>query len=92
MALLKLATMNIFTGNGTGLLIWATVSSPLFELLWEEGFFSLLIGAISGQSCKLAGFMFAVDNMDLIVWTQATSQWRWHYTCKLQWPHGKSCS
>jgi len=53
-------------GNGTGPQIWAAVSLPLFDILRSEGFLALLIGAISGQSCKLAGFAF-VDNTDLIV-------------------------
>jgi len=53
-------------GNGVGLQIWAAISSPLFEILWSEGFFALLIGVISGHSQNLAGFAF-VDNTDLIV-------------------------
>jgi len=42
------------------------MSSALFDILCSNGFFTLLIGAISGQSWKLAGFAF-VDNTDLIV-------------------------
>jgi len=53
-------------GNGAGPQIWAAVSSLLFDILRSDGFFALLIGAISGQCRKLAGFAF-VDDMDLIV-------------------------
>jgi len=53
-------------GNGAGPQIWAAVSSPLFDILQSDGFFTLLIGAISGHKRKLAGFAF-VDNTDLIV-------------------------
>jgi len=59
-------------GNGTGPQIWAAVSSPLFDILRSEGFIALLIGAISGQSRKLAGFAF-VDDTDLIVTDSADS-------------------
>jgi len=60
-------------GNGAGPQIWAAVSSPLFEILRSEGFFALLIGAISGQSRKLAGFAF-VDDTDLIVTDEGDSE------------------
>jgi len=52
-------------GNGAGPQIWAAVSSPLFDILRSDGFFALLIGAISGYKWKLAGFAF-VDDTDLI--------------------------
>jgi len=53
-------------GNGVGPQIWAAISSPQFDILQSEGFFALLIGAISGHSRKLAGFAF-VNDTDLIV-------------------------
>jgi len=53
-------------GNSAGPQIWAAVSSPLFELLQQEGFFAYIIGAISLTSQKLSGFAF-VDNTDLCV-------------------------
>jgi len=52
-------------GNGAGPQIWAVVSSPLFDILRSDGFFALLIGAISSQRRQLAGFAF-VDDTDLI--------------------------
>jgi len=53
-------------GNGAGPQIWAAVSSPLFELLKQQGFFANIIGAISLHSWKLSGFAF-VDDMDLCI-------------------------
>jgi len=53
-------------GNGAGPQIWAAVSSPLFELLQQQGFFAHIIGAISLHARKLTGFAF-VDDTDLCV-------------------------
>jgi len=53
-------------GNGAGPQIWAAVSSPLFELLQQQGFFANIIGAISLHTRKLMGFTF-VDDTDLCV-------------------------
>ncbi len=53
-------------GNGAGPSIWAAVSSPMFEIMRQEGFYALLQGAISLQSCTIAGFAF-VDDTDLCV-------------------------
>jgi len=53
-------------GNGVGPQIWAAVSSPLFELLQQQGFFAQIIGSISLHSRKLSSFAF-VDDTDLCV-------------------------
>jgi len=53
-------------GNGAGPQIWAVVSSPLFDILRSDGFFALLIGAISSYKWRLAGFAF-IDDTNLIV-------------------------
>ncbi len=53
-------------GNGAGLQIWAAVSSPLFELLQQHGFFAHIIGTILLYARKLTGFAF-VDDTDLCV-------------------------
>jgi len=34
-------------GNGAGPQIWAVVSSPLLELMQQDGFFMTIIGAFS---------------------------------------------
>jgi len=53
-------------GNGAGPQIWAAVSTPLFEILREEGFVATFICTLSKQQQQLAGFAF-VDDTDLIV-------------------------
>jgi len=37
----------ISQGNGTGPSIWAAVSSPMFNIMCQHGFFALMRGAIS---------------------------------------------
>ncbi len=59
-------------GNGAGPSIWAAVSSPMFEVMRQEGFYALLQGAISLQYRTIAGFTF-VDDTDLCV-THPTDQ------------------
>jgi len=53
-------------GNRAGPPIWVAVSSPMFEIMHHNGFYALLMGAISQQSQKVAGFAI-VDDMDLCV-------------------------
>jgi len=53
-------------GNGTGLQIWATVCTPLFDLMQLDGFVANICSTVSGQSLQLAGFAF-VDDMDLCI-------------------------
>jgi len=53
-------------GNGAGPQIWAAVSTPLFEILREEGFVAMFICALSKTQRSMAGFAF-VDDTDLIV-------------------------
>jgi len=53
-------------GNGAGPQIWAAVSTPLFEILRQEGFVATFICALSKQHRTMAGFAF-VDDTDLIV-------------------------
>jgi len=45
-------------GNGAGPSIWAVVSSPMFDIMRQDGFYTLLIGAISLQQHQVAGFAF----------------------------------
>jgi len=53
-------------GNGAGPQIWAAVSSPLLEMMKEDCFFAMLVGAFSLTSWLLVGFVF-VDDTDLCV-------------------------
>jgi len=58
--------VGIGQSNGAGLQIWAAVSTPLFNILRQEGFLATIICAISRQSQTIGGFAF-VDDTDLIV-------------------------
>jgi len=53
-------------GNGAGPAIWAAVSSPLFEIMQEDGFLATVICAMSLLECSFTGFAF-VDDTDLCV-------------------------
>jgi len=53
-------------GNGMGPPIWAAVSSPMFDIMQQDGFYALLTGAISCQQRKILGFTF-VNDTDLCV-------------------------
>jgi len=50
--------------NGAGSPIWEAVSSPMFEIMCQDCFYALLMGAISHQQCQISGFAF-IDNTDL---------------------------
>ena len=63
----------ICQGNGAGPAIWACVSSPLFEILREEGYGVQHTSPISGVLFNLAGFAF-VDDADLIQSMQNQSE------------------
>jgi len=39
----------IVQGNGAGPAIWAAVSSPMFKIMRQDGFYALKQGAISLQ-------------------------------------------
>ncbi len=58
--------MGIGQGNGAKPPIWAVVSSPMFNVLWQEGFYALIIGAISHLQHKSARFAF-IDDTNLCV-------------------------
>jgi len=59
-------TAGIGQGNGAGPSIWAAVSSPMFDVMRQEGFYALLTGAISLAQHQCVGFAF-VDDTDLCV-------------------------
>jgi len=53
-------------GNGAGPQIWAAVSSPMFDLMRQDGFYAHIVAAISRRAKTLVGFAF-VDNTDLCI-------------------------
>jgi len=53
-------------GNGASPHIWVAVSSPLFQILAQEGFLATVICAISKLKYTTVGFGF-VDNVDLCI-------------------------
>jgi len=53
-------------GNGARPSIWAAVSSQMFDIVRQDGFYALLTGAISQLQRKVSGFFF-VDDTDLCV-------------------------
>jgi len=56
----------ISQGNGAGPQIWAAVSSPLFQILTEDGFIAQVLCAILAHEYSLSGFGF-VDDVDLCI-------------------------
>jgi len=52
-------------GDGDGPALWAAISSPLLEILREQGFGIEFLSAISSEILVLAAFGF-VDDMDYI--------------------------
>ena len=60
-------------GNRAGPQIWAAVSTPLFQILAEEGYLAMIICTISRHKHSLVGFGF-VDNTDLCVTVKDNQQ------------------
>jgi len=52
-------------GNRAGLQIWAVVSTPILNLLRQEGYGVTFKASISGDKIHFMGYSF-VDNTDLI--------------------------
>lgn len=52
-------------GNGAGPAIWAFISTPLLNILWEHGFGFKFTAPVSGLRIRFAGFAF-VDDTDLL--------------------------
>jgi hypothetical protein len=55
----------VYQGNGAGPVIWAVVSSPVLQILRQEGYEAYFKAAISGEQIRLVGYAF-VDDTDLI--------------------------
>ena len=63
----------VYQGNGAGPVIWAVVSSPLLQILKEEGFGTFFKAGISKTEIRLVGYAF-VDDTDLIQTSKYPSQ------------------
>ncbi len=59
-------TAGIGQGNGAGPQIWVAVSTPLFQILAEEGFLAMIVCAVSIHTRLLVSFGF-VDDTDLCI-------------------------
>ena len=55
----------VYQGNGAGPIIWAVVSSPLLDILREDGYGTFFKTAISRKLIRIVGYAF-VDDTDLI--------------------------
>ena len=55
----------VYQGNGAGPIIWAVVSSPLLQILREDGFGTFFDTSISRKTIRIVGYAF-VDDTDLI--------------------------
>jgi len=65
--------VGIGQGNGMGPAIWVVVSSPLFKIMKEDGFLSLVHCAMSQLSQRIGRFAF-VDDTDLCI--SGLDSWR----------------
>ena len=55
----------VYQGNGAGPIIWAVVSSPLLQILQEDGYGTFFHTALSNKPICIVGYTF-VDDTDLI--------------------------
>ena len=55
----------IYQGNGAGPTIWAVVSSPVMDIMQNEGFGIDVKAPISGEGIQMIGYAF-VDDTDLV--------------------------
>ena len=63
-------------GSGDGPALWAGISSPLFDILRDQGFGFNLMSSITGHNLKLAGFGFVddTDYLQILTPTQSKEQ------------------
>ena len=61
----ELPMQGVYQGNGAGPIIWAVVSSPLLEILQEDGYGTFFQTFISRKPIRIVGYAF-VDDTDLI--------------------------
>jgi hypothetical protein len=55
----------VYQGNGAGPIIWAVISSPLLQIMKEEGFGTFFRTSIMDDKIQLVGYVF-VDDTDLV--------------------------
>ena len=55
----------VYQGNGAGPIIWAVVSSPLLQILQEDGYDTFFHTVLSNKSIRIVGYEF-VNDTDLI--------------------------
>ena len=55
----------VYQGNGAGPIIWAAISSPLLQVLKEDGYGTYFCTALSDKPIRIVGYAF-VDDTDLI--------------------------
>jgi len=65
--------------------IWAVVSTPLFQILTQEGFLAHIMCALSKQRSSMAGFGF-IDNVDLCI-TDTSRQSYFNGFPSMSWPN-----
>ena len=61
----ELPMQGVYQGNGAGPIIWTVVSSPLLQILKEDGFGTFFQTALSNHLIRIVGYAF-VDDTDLI--------------------------
>jgi hypothetical protein len=52
-------------GNGAAPASWAIISTPMLEIMWKRGQYTVFKAFISGEELKIIGFAF-VNNKDLL--------------------------
>ena len=55
----------LYQGNGAGPVVWAVVSSPVLQIMQNEGFGTFFKMSLSGKTIHLVGYAF-VDDTDFI--------------------------
>jgi hypothetical protein len=73
----------VYQGNGAVPIIWAVISSPLLQIMKEEGFGTFFCTSITDDKIQLVGYAF-VDDTDLVQTGktgQETAQKCW-FRCK----------
>ena len=53
----------LYQGNGAGPVVWAMVSSPVLQIMRNEGFGTFFKTSLSGKTIQLVGYAF-VDDTD----------------------------
>jgi hypothetical protein len=83
----------VYQGHGAGPTIWAVVSSPLLQILKEQGFGTFFKASITNNTIRLVGYAF-VDDTDLIQTGKEGSNqvWRSCNRCRKKLSCGRDLS